>query len=109
MTDDAAKIAALNDRARRSFMDCRVVVTQGIQMLGEDATAQILSAVKSFDAFTADNDPYGEHDFGKITYAGKDVFWKWDYYDLDFSMHSPDPTDTTVTARVLTIMLAEEY
>jgi hypothetical protein len=107
--DDAAKIAALNDLARRSLMDCRVVVTQGIQMLGDVATAEILAAVHSFDAFTEDNDPYAEHDFGKITYAGFDVFWKWDYYDLDFSMHSPDPTDTTVTARVLTIMLAEEY
>jgi hypothetical protein len=109
MTDDAAKIAALNDHARRSLMDCRVVITQGIQMLGEVATAEILAAVQSFDAFTEHNDPYGEHDFGKIARAGVDVFWKWDYYDLDFSMHSPDPTDTTVTARVLTIMLAEEY
>jgi hypothetical protein len=107
--DDAAKIAILNDLARRSFMECRVVITQGIQSLGDVATAEILAAVQSFDAFTADNDPYGEHDFGKITYLGFDVFWKWDYYDLDLSMHSPDPTDTTVTARVLTIMLAEEY
>jgi hypothetical protein len=110
MTDvDAHKIATLNDRARQTFMDCRVVITQGIQSLGDFATAEILSSVQSFDAFTEDNDPYAEHDFGKITYAGTDVFWKWDYYDLDFSMHSPDPTDTTVTARVLTIMLAEEY
>ena len=107
--DDAAKIAALNDCARRTFMDCRVLITQGIQMLGDFATAEILQAVQSFDAFTADNDPYAEHDFGKITHAGTAVFWQFSYYDLDFTMHSHDPTDTAVTARVLTIMLAEEY
>jgi hypothetical protein len=107
--DDAAKIAALNDHARRTFMDCRVVITQGIQSLGEVVTAEILALVQSFKTFTADNDPYAEHDFGKIIHAGNAVFWQFSYYDLDFSMHSPDPTDTTITARVLTIMLAEEY
>jgi len=29
----AAKIAALNDHARRSFKGCRVVITRGVQAL----------------------------------------------------------------------------
>lgn len=37
------------------------------------------------------------------------VFWKIDYLDLDLAMHSPDPADETVTARILTIMLTYEY
>lgn len=104
---NAPIIAALNDQARRTFKDCRVVITQGVQALGDvDAT---LRQVQLFNAFTTDNDPYGEHDFGAIRYQGQTIFWKIDYYDLDLHMHSPDPSDETVTARVLTIMLAEEY
>jgi hypothetical protein len=37
------------------------------------------------------------------------VFWQFNYYDLDCSMHSMDPADEAVAARVLTIMLEEEY
>jgi len=106
---DADRIRALNDHARQTFMGCRVVITAGIQSLGTDSIAAVLRAVQSYDRFTAENDPYGEHDFGSFTHEGHTVFWKWDYYDLDFSMHSPDATDPNVTARVLTIMLAEEY
>ena len=104
---NASIIAALNDQARRTFMECRVVITQGVQAL-EDVDA-ILRQVQLFNAFTPDNDPYGEHDFGAIRYQGQTIFWKIDYYDLDLHMHSPDPSNETVTARVLTIMLAEEY
>lgn len=68
-----------------------------------------MTLVRQFDSFTEDNDPYGEHDFGKIDWKGMVVFWKIDYYDLDLEMHSPDPSDSTVTARVLTVMLDDEY
>jgi Protein of unknown function (DUF3768) len=37
------------------------------------------------------------------------MFWKIDYYDLSLSMHSPDASDPSVTIRVLTLGLAEDY
>ena len=107
MPDATTRIAALNDQARQTFMECRVIITEGVQALEDVDT--VLRQVQVFEAFTPDNNPYGEHDFGAIRYQGQTIFWKIDYYDLDLHMHSPDPSNETVTARVLTIMLAEEY
>ena len=104
-----ARIRELNDRARQAFIGSRVVITQGIAGLDEHVTYAILAQVRSYDSFTPDNDPHGEHDFGSFHNGAVQVFWRWDHYDLDYSMHSMDPADDTVTARVLTIMLAEEY
>ena len=104
---DAAKIRVLNDQARRSFKGCRVVITQGVQAMSD--VPSILDLVRWFDAFTPNNDPYGEHDFGVIKLNGNTFFWKFDCYDVDLLMHSPDPSDPTVTTRVLTVMLADEY
>jgi hypothetical protein len=106
---DTDQIRKLNDHARQHFVGCRVTITAGIQSFDDATVAAVLGAVQAYDAFTADNDPYAEHDFGSVTVAGHTVFWKFDYYDLDLTMHSPDPSDPTVTLRVLTIMLAEEY
>lgn len=106
---DVEKIRALNDHARQHFTGCRVVITRGIQSLGEVSVAAVLGAVQTYDAFTPDNDPYHEHDFGAFDWGKAQVFWKWDYFDLDLTMHSSDPSDPTVTLRVLTVMLAEEY
>ena len=106
---DVEKIRALNDRARQSFTGCRVAITAGIAAMGHDAVYAVFDLIKAYDNFTPDNDPYGEHDFGSLHWGEHQVFWKFDYYDIDFTMHSPDPADETVTARVLTVMLAEEY
>ena len=70
---------------------------------------KILDAVAKFDRFDADNDPYGEHDFGSVDLGTARLFWKIDYYDQALANHSPDPADPARTKRVLTIMLAEEY
>lgn len=106
---DTASIRTLNDHARQSFTGCRVLITRGIAALEPETVTAVLDAVRSYDQFTHENDPYAEHDFGSFHHGEYHVFWKIDYLDLDLAMHSPDPADETVTARVLTIMLAEEY
>ena len=105
----AQSIAILNDQARITLTNCKLIITQGIYVLGNDAVDRILHLVMRFDDFSERNDPFGEHDFGAVEYESNTVFWKIDYYDLDLMHHSPDPSDPHVTRRVLTIMLGEEY
>ena len=64
--------------------------------------------VETFDAFTPDNDPYGERDFGAIAVGGTRCFWKIDAYDRAGRYPSLDPANPAVTLRVLVVMLAEE-
>jgi hypothetical protein len=103
------KIAALNDQARQGKDHCRIMLTRGVLACDPITVAELMIAVEDFDEFTPNNDPYGEHDFGAITLEGITFFWKIDHWDCDLQMQSPDPSDPAVTARVLTIMLAEEY
>jgi hypothetical protein len=77
---------------------------------GRDCHAtEIETAVRRFDAFTPDNDPHGEHDFGAIEFGTTTYFFKIDYYDLSKTVGSPDPADLAVTHPVLSIMRADEY
>jgi len=89
-----------------------VVVTSGVQSLlfekGGNMEA-LASVVRDFDDFTEDNDPCAEHDFGKIRFLSTDLFWKIDQYNANLDGGSEDPTDLSITCRVLTIMLTEEY
>jgi hypothetical protein len=103
------RIAKLNDSFRKSFTGGRVVMTSGVASLDLDVRVEALRAVQSFCAFTPDNDPHGEHDFGFFKIEGYDFFWKIDYYDQTLSHHTEDATDPALTVRVLTIMLTEEY
>jgi len=103
------KIADLNDALRRTFTGGRVVMTAGVAALPADVTARVLSNVQSFDEFDAENDPHHEHDFGSFEVGGETFFWKVDCYSLDMEQGSEDPSDPSMTTRVLTIMLASEY
>ncbi len=67
------------------------------------------SRIAVYDDFCHANDPYQEHDFGALEADGQVIFFKIDYFDKALSCHSTDPSDPSVTQRVITIMLAEEY
>jgi hypothetical protein len=103
------RIRALNDAFRRSFVGGTVVVTVGFGSLPLDRRRLILARIRASDNFNEDNDPHGEHDFGLIEDGDVRCFWKIDYYDSDMELMSPDAADPSVTTRVLTVMLAEEY
>jgi hypothetical protein len=109
MDTKTARIRALNDQLRQNFADGIAVMTPGVAALGPDAVARIVKTIAVFDDFCHANDPHEEHDFGAFEADGRMIYFKIDYFDQDLSMHSPDPADSAVTQRVITIMLAEEY
>lgn len=74
----AARIAALNNAFRTTGQGGTVLATRGIIAKGETFVALALAQVRAFATFTADNDPYGEHDFGAFTLLGARVYWKID-------------------------------
>jgi hypothetical protein len=124
--EQAARIARLNDLARRAMgVACTAVATVGFRSLPDADQSQVRELIKTFDAFDEDNDPHGERDFGTIYQLGdgrwtterprvrdderERVFWKFDYYDRDLRFSSEDAANPAITRRVLTIMLSDEY
>ena len=124
--EQAARIARLNDSARSAMgVACTAVATVGFRSLPDADQSRVRELIETFDAFTQDNDPHGERDFGTIYQLGdgqwtterprvrdderERVFWKLDYYDRDLRFASEDAADPARTRRVLTIMLSDEY
>ena len=107
--DTSTIIRRLNDQLRVSLTGGKVMMTPGIINLGLEMQARVLAAVRAFDAFTEENDPWNEHDMGALDVAGHRIFFKLDYFDPTLTYLSDDPADPTKTVRVLTIMLADEY
>ena len=114
-TDNTETIRDLNDRFRNgdASIQGQIMITAGVQTLIAEANEatpdKLLETVRSFDSFSADNDPYGEHDSGAFEFHGEKLFWKIDYYAPDLKSGSEDPADPQKTMRVLTIMRASEY
>lgn len=112
-------------RGRRWGVACTVVATVGFRSLSDADQSRVRELIETFDAFTEDNDPHGERDFGCVYQLGNGrwtterprvrederarVFWKLDYYDRELRFASEDAADPAITRRVLTIMLADEY
>jgi uncharacterized protein DUF3768 len=124
--EQTARIARLNDLARRAMgIACTAVATAGFRSLPDADQSKVRELIETYDAFTDDNDPHGERDFGSIYQLGdgcwtterprreedegERVFWKLDYYDRKMEFASEDAANPAITRRVLTIMLSDEY
>ena len=55
-----SKIALLNDSFRKTLSGGQVFLTAGVHELPDMVKAAVIQRVAIFDAFTEDNDPYGE-------------------------------------------------
>jgi Protein of unknown function (DUF3768) len=107
--NSAARIQELKDAFRQSFVGGTVVVAAGFLSLTAERRGLILAKLQTFDQFNKDNALNREHDFGIIEDRDVRCIWKTDCYDSDMELMSSDPADPSVSTRVLTVMLAEEY
>ena len=105
----ANEIAARNDALRRDRLGGHVVMTAAVAALPPDTLNGAILALRRFDAFTPENDPYQEHDFGAFEHAGERFFFKIDTYaNHTLSEGAEDPL-ALGAVRVLTLMLASDY
>jgi hypothetical protein len=102
-TERATAIAQKNDTFRRSGSG--VTVTPGV--LAFHNMSDLLVAIRDYNEFNEDNDPYFEHDFGSLVWNGTKIFWKIDSYDLELKSYGDPLSDES--QQVLTVMLASEY
>lgn len=87
----------------------RFFFTDGVSHKGLEFQLEVIAAIGKFCAFDEGNNPHAERDFGQVKVLDTHVFWKLDYYNLDFSAGSEEPENPLVTRRVLTLMLPSEY
>jgi hypothetical protein len=109
-SERVANIRRLNDQFRcHGIGRGSMMHTDGVHDRGPAFVLAAVNAVRSFNDFGPNNDPYGEHDFGAFEIDGERLFFKLDYYNLTLDAGSPDPADEAMTHRVLTIMFTSEY
>lgn len=109
MNHNTDEIRKLNDAFRTTLTGGTFLITAGVKAMQPTQRSAALILMMSFNTFTEDNDPHGEHDFGALKVGPEKLFWKIDYYAPDMLHGSENPADPTVTKRVLTLMLASEY
>jgi hypothetical protein len=108
-SDKAGRIRHLNDLLRCQGIGGQVMITAGLDAFGEEKVQRLLKEVAAFTAFDDSNDPHGERDCATLEVEGIKIIFKIDYFDRNLELHSPDPAEPAVTARVMTVMLADEY
>ena len=72
----AERIRDLNDELRTTGIGGKTYLTRGLWAKGSDFVANAAAAVRAFDAFSDDNDPWQEHDCATLDVDGETVMFK---------------------------------
>lgn len=102
------RIRALNDALRTTLRGGRVTMTRAVASLPQETISRAMLVLQTYNSFTKDNDPKGEHNYGRFAVDGFTFLFKIDYYDADMYYSSDDPADPSQTTRVLTLMLRSD-
>ena len=73
----AERIRDLNDELRTTGIGGKTYLTRGMWAQGSDFVAHAVSAVRAFNAFTNDNDPWQEHDCASLDVDGETLMFKY--------------------------------
>jgi Protein of unknown function (DUF3768) len=109
MNLNTERIRALNDALRRNLPNGHAVLTAGVAALGPEAVARIVKTDRGLRRFLPGQRPIRRARFWGPRNRRRGDLFKIDYFDKTLTHHSPDPSDPSVTERVITMMLAEEY
>jgi len=106
--EQTRKLRELNVTLRREMPHGHVIITRAVGQLELATLLEITKAVREFDAFTADDEPWDEHDFGQVIVDGQSYFWKIYAHDPGMASGSTDTTDEAATRRIIRIMTENE-
>jgi hypothetical protein len=102
-------IALLNDRFRqgdRSLGEYKL--SRQVLALPKLKQKQLYKQLHEFSDFNQQNDPSSERKSGELRMDDVTYIWKIDYLDLSMTMLSDNPRDPNQTARVLSLLRADE-
>jgi len=104
------RIAALNDLARAEAANFQL--SAGVLALPFNEQWRVREKVRSFDAWSEADDPYGERSGGSFEHDHVRYAWKVHYYADGEPMRLPgrynDPGDASRSQRVVSLRLASE-
>ena len=106
-TISSAELATLNDAIRKKIPNVPqphlFLISEGAMGLPPEKLSILVEMVKSFDSFSEDIDPRGEHDLVVVNLDGVKFYAKFDYFDEQLKYYKPGGR------HVLTLLRADEW
>ena len=100
------KIRALNDAFRQTPKAPYVFLSLEVAQIGETMLKELFTKLQSYSSFTPTSDPDGDRSSGAMDVGRYKIEWSIDYWDLDEEDDSPDPSNASVTIRMMNIIMA---